>query len=86
MPAVCQKWRLAEFMYALMTWHKKQTTQPLIVVEQEEKSLIAMVTLTAVVAAGANLKNDFGGVALHRGRFLKTSNSLIWVHAGSARD
>ena len=39
-PAVCQKWRLAEFMYALMTWHKKQTTQPLIVVEQQEKSLI----------------------------------------------
>ena len=40
-PAVCRRWRLAEFLYALIKWHKKDTAHSLIFVEQKEKWLVA---------------------------------------------
>ena len=40
-PAVCQRWRLAEFLYALKKWHNKDTVRSLTLVEQKEKWLVA---------------------------------------------
>ena len=40
-PAVCRRWRLAEFMYALKKWHNKDTAHSLTLVEQREKWLVA---------------------------------------------